>query len=143
MDSGYDISVADDDDPLENISPDLIVLIEALLLPQAEFDRLKSKGKLPKHDKHSPRGARILLSLVKSRIAQYPTNLDMEFQEPLPRETRKRMAKQVRMGEKMILKETEKILQSIVEELGEPRETRAKRNETSPGNGTSKRRKIA
>ncbi|OCK84807.1 SET domain-containing protein [Lepidopterella palustris CBS 459.81] len=154
IDSGYDISIQDyQQDIIEHMSPELVILIEAILLPQAEFDRLKSKGKLPKADKLTVQGAKVLLRLIRARIAQYATTYEedagdisnsMDCRGPVFRsEKRKRMAKQVRTGEKWILKEADRALSVVIEETAKTNEGFAKRNENSPQTGPNKKRRVA
>ena len=125
IDSGYDITASSPFDLTESIAPELIVLIETLLLPQPEFERLARKGKLPKPDKISPRAVEFLQRLVQDRARQYPTTLedDLAQSAPVPmsgayasKERRYAMARAVRIGEKKILKEAERALSVLVSE---------------------------
>ena len=136
-----------------NISPELLVFTEAFLVPTAEFDRLKAKGKLPKADNLSPKGAKALLSILRNWTAQYSTSrkedMDMLFQladVTIPTEIasqklkRMKMAIEVRIGEKLILEETEKALKETIERAGDDP---LKRNERSPQASANKKRRIA
>ena len=136
-----------------NISPELLVLIEAFLVPTAEFDRLKAQGKLPKADNLSPKGAKALLSILRNWTAQYSTSrkedMDMLFQLAdviIPTEIasqklkRMKMAIEVRIGEKLVLEETEKALKETIERAGDDP---LKRNERSPQASANKKRRIA
>ena len=136
-----------------NISPELLVLIEAFLVPTAEFDRLKAQGKLPKADNLSPKGAKALLSILRNWTAQYSTSrkedMDMLFQladVTIPTEIasqklkRMKMAIEVRIGEKLILEEIEKALKETIERAGDDP---LKRNERSPQASANKKRRIA
>ena len=155
VDSGYDISYQSrpGQDLVGNISPELLVLIEAFLVPTAEFDRLKAQGKLPKADNLSPKGTQALLSILRNRTAQYSTSrkedMDMLFQladVTIPTEIasqklkRMKMAIEVRIGEKLILEETEKALKETIERAGDDP---LKRNERSPQASANKKRRIA
>lgn len=155
IDSGYDISYQSrlGQDLVGNISPELLVLIETFLVPTAEFDRLRAKGKLPKVDNLSPQGTKALLSILRNRTTQYSTSrkedVDMLFQlasVTIPIEIasqklkRMKMAIEVRIGEKLILEETEKALKETIERAGEDP---LKRNERSPQASANKKRRIA
>ncbi|KAF2181648.1 SET domain-containing protein [Zopfia rhizophila CBS 207.26] len=151
VDTGYDIITSDPFDIHENISSDLIILIEALLLPQSAFDRLKSKSKLPKPSNLSLKGAQLLHTMVKARIAQYATSLEADTSEsttiPLTgsyssRERRYAMAKLVRIGEKVILRDAEKALADLIEELGAGNDG-LKRPPNSPQGSPGKKTKFA
>ncbi|KAF1957412.1 SET domain-containing protein [Byssothecium circinans] len=134
IDTGYDITTSSPFNLEESLSPELIVLIETLLLPEDELERLQRKGKLPKPENMSRKGAELLLQLAKTRMQQYPTTLEedtradtdvsMEGSETL-KERRYAMAKAVRIGEKKILREAERALQLCVQ---------------ASANGTNKRR---
>ena len=154
VDSGYDISYQSrpGQDLVGNISPELLVLIEAFLVPTAEFDRLKAKGKLPKVGNLSLQGTKALLSILRNRTAQYSTSrkedVDMLFQlagVTIPTEIasqklkRMKMAIEVRIAEKLILEETEKALKETIERAGEDL---LKRNERSPQASANKKRRI-
>lgn len=123
IDTGYDVVVSTPFTLQESLSPELIILIETLLLPNDEFERLKRKGKLPKSDRITSKGAELLYELVQTRIAQYPTTLDEDMQAATARPQsgsseskihRASMARAVRMGEKQILKQTEQALAELV-----------------------------
>ncbi|OCL05028.1 SET domain-containing protein [Glonium stellatum] len=155
VDSGYDISYQgrSGQNILEDISPELLILIEALLAPAAEFDRLKAKGKLPNVNELSSQGIKCLLNIIRNRAAQYSTSrkedVDMLFQlagvpihaEIAPRKLRRvKMAVEVRIGEKLILEETEKVLEEMAERAGEG--LLLKRNERSPQTSANKKRRT-
>ncbi|KAF2114915.1 hypothetical protein BDV96DRAFT_87934 [Lophiotrema nucula] len=127
IDTGYDITTTSPFVISESVSTELVVLIKTLLLPEDEFKRLKSRGKLPKPDNIPLQGAQLLQAIVKARAAQYPTSLeedlhdmtmvssDGQYTSP---ERRIAMAKQVRIGEKGILKGADEALMKLVQELG-------------------------
>lgn len=119
IDTGYDITVSDPFTLQESLSPELVVLVETLLLPDEEFERLQKKGKLPKPEKMTSKGADILHKLVQTRLAQYSTSLDDDVRDfsGVPnvggsgsKERRFAMAKAVRIGEKRLLKQVEEAL---------------------------------
>jgi SET domain-containing protein 6 len=150
VDTGYDITTSDDFQVKENVSPELIVVIETLLLAQPEFDRLRAKEKLLKPEKFSLKGAQILHFLVKARTAQYATTLEQDKAESVTvpmtspahsKERRYAMARLVRIGEKSILRKAEIALSQLISQLsssdGDLKRAR------SPENGTTKRRRMA
>jgi SET domain-containing protein 6 len=119
VDTGYDIAASSPFTLQESLSPELIVLIEALVTPDEEFERLKSKNKLPKPEKITSKGADMLHSIVQARIAQYSTTLedDLRSSNEVPvlgnatsKQRRYAMAKAVRIGEKKLLVQTEEAL---------------------------------
>jgi SET domain-containing protein 6 len=135
VDTGYDISTSTPFVIHESLSPELVVLVETLLLPDGEFERLKRKGKLPKPENLSTKGADFLQKLVQARISQYPTSLEEDMRTSSEatmtghgtlKERRYAMAKSVRVGEKKILHEAEKALAQMGQEA-------------PPTNGSSKR----
>jgi SET domain-containing protein 6 len=135
VDTGYDISTSTPFDIQESLSPQLLILVKTLLLPDVEYERLRRKEKLPKAHSMTAKGANFLHQLVQARIQQYPTTVeeDMDTASGIPmtgnstsKERRYAMAKSVRIGEKKILQEAEKALAQLAQEA-----TRV--------NGTSKR----
>lgn len=133
VDTGYDVCASDPYTLQESVSPELIVLVESLLLPADEFERLRRKEKLPKPEKMTAKAADMLLQLVKARTAQYATSLeqdraadadadadiDMDVDggsgETL-KQRRYAMAKAVRIGEKELLQKAEQALHLFVQE---------------------------
>ncbi|CAO2649641.1 Nn.00g070260.m01.CDS01 [Neocucurbitaria sp. VM-36] len=134
LDSGYDITVSEPFTLQESLSPELIILIETLLLSSEEFDCLKRKGKLPKPEKITNKGAELLHSIVKTRIGQYATSLEADAQgleavsaagSVAQRERRIAMAKAIRIGEKKLLRQTEEALAELsAREGGAPKRQR-------------------
>jgi SET domain-containing protein 6 len=127
VDSGYDIAASEPFDIKESFSPELIAHVQTLLLPDADFERLARKGKLPKPENMTAADAGCLRLIVKARIEQYPTSLEDDLREPitvslnsaeLSKERRYAMAKMVRIGEKKILRDAEQALTSLVMRLG-------------------------
>jgi SET domain-containing protein 6 len=110
VDTGYDISASSPFTIEESLSPELIILVETLLLPNDEFERLKGKRKLPKPEKITSKGAEMLHKIIQCRIAQYTTTLEDDMQSaaaPQPGNTTKdrriSVARAVRIGEKQLL----------------------------------------
>lgn len=127
IDSGYDITASSPFTLQESLSPELIILIESMLLPADEFDHLKRKGKLPKPEKITSKGAELLYNIVNARLAQYTTTLvddSRQAQDASDSATasvtqhRLAMARAVRIGEKQILKQVEEALAEIVARSG-------------------------
>lgn len=123
VETGYDISASQPFDLLESLSPELVILTETLLLSPEEFDRVERKGKLPKPEKLSAKGAEFLHALVQARIQQYPTTLDEDLSTttdtPMTggysaKERRQAMAKQICIGEKRILRSAERALAELL-----------------------------
>ena len=119
IDTGYDIAVSEPFTLQESVSPELVVLVESLLLSNEEFERLQKKGKLPKPEKMTSKGAEFLYRLVQKRLAQYTTTFedDVRTFAGVPavtghdaKERRIAMAKAVRIGEKRLLKQVEEAL---------------------------------
>jgi SET domain-containing protein 6 len=127
IDTGYDITASSPFTIQESLSPELIILVETLLLPSEEFDRLKRKGKLPKPEKISSKGAELLHKIVQARSAQYTTTLEEDAQsssgvppvgEGTSKERRYAMAKAVRIGEKQLLRQAENALAELMAREG-------------------------
>jgi SET domain-containing protein 6 len=115
IDSGYDIATSTPFSLQESLSPELVILVESMLLPAEEFERLSSKGRLPKPEKITSKGAEVLQKIVQARIAQYATSLEEDLktfgeippvQTASPKQRRFAMAKAVRIGEKQLLVQT-------------------------------------
>ncbi|KAF2868347.1 hypothetical protein BDV95DRAFT_500806 [Massariosphaeria phaeospora] len=149
LDTGYDIYAKTPFDLDGTITPYLVVLIEALLLPADEFERLKQKNKLPKEDKISAAGAAMLLQLVRARAQQYPTSLEEDIQQltAVPfiadfttKEGRYAMARAVRIGEKKILRDVEQALSGFA--TSGTASNNMKRSAGSPGGGAKKKQRA-
>ncbi|KAH7386708.1 hypothetical protein DE146DRAFT_179397 [Phaeosphaeria sp. MPI-PUGE-AT-0046c] len=139
-DSGYDITASSPFTIQESLSPELVILIETLLLPPEEFERLKSKGRLPKPEKITSQGAEVLHRLVQVRAAQYGTSLEQDLQSlklVAPSTTNKAhryaMAREVRIGEKKILKQAEEALAELIARVGISKRPRAVNDEDGDG----------
>lgn len=145
IETGYDIGASDPFTLLESLSPELIVLVETLLLPSDEFRCLKNKGKLPKPGTMTAKGAELLHKLVQARIQQYSTSVDEDINaavdEPMTgqynsKERRYAMAKTVRISEKNILREAEQALGQLARGGGNANgasKRQAEEQETGPG----------
>ncbi|KAF2128339.1 SET domain-containing protein [Dothidotthia symphoricarpi CBS 119687] len=124
LDSGYDITASSPFTLQESLSPELIILVETLLLSDEEFDRLKGKGKLPKPERMTSKGTEFVHKIVQTRIAQYATTLDEDVhtsKDEVPTlgeysssARRHAMAKAVRVGEKTLLGHAEELLAEMV-----------------------------
>ncbi|RYN17336.1 hypothetical protein AA0113_g12206 [Alternaria arborescens] len=119
IDTGYDIAASTPFTLQESLSPELVVLVESMLLPAEEFERLAIKGRLPKPEKMTSQGAELLLQIIQARIAQYATTLEQDLQTfgevppagtTSPKQRRFAMAKAVRIGEKQLLTNTKDAL---------------------------------
>lgn len=119
IDTGYDIAFSNPFTLQESLSPELVVLVETLLLSREEFDRLKTKGKLPKAEKMTDRAAEFLHALMQTRLEQYATSLDDDVRESVgassagghtSQDRRIAMAKAIRMGEKKLLVQAKEAL---------------------------------
>ncbi|KAL6706636.1 Ribosomal lysine N-methyltransferase 4 [Coniothyrium glycines] len=122
VDNGYDIATSTPYSLQESLSPELIILVETLLLSQEEFDTLKRKSKLPRPERITSRGALVLHKLIEARIAKYTTSLEQDLQSTSSvsnginstKQHRYKMAKAVRIGEKFLLKQTHEALAEII-----------------------------
>lgn len=141
LEDGYDII-----NPTEfgsAFTPELLILLNTLLLSDTDFQKVKSRGALAKQ-KMTPGAATVLEEVLKIRVSQYATSIEedkaMLIQDNLP--YRKRMAVQVRLGEKTVLKMAQ---EELSEKSLQPEEKSAqKRNGPSGGlNGHNKRAKMA
>jgi SET domain-containing protein 6 len=126
LDTGYDITTSTPFTLQESMSPELVVLVETLLLSVDDFNTLKRKGKLPKPEKITNKGAILLHKIVRARIAQYATSLDEDVRSDGTtlngssdvKQRRYAMARAVRIGEKQILKQTSDALAEMISRDG-------------------------
>jgi len=127
VDSGYDITASNPFTLQETLSPELIIILETLLLSPADFATLARKNKLPKPEKITLKGAELLLHIIQAQTAQYPTTLEDDLR--ISREAqstentsvtqhRCAMARAVRIGEKQILKQVEDALLEMMSRNG-------------------------
>jgi N-lysine methyltransferase SETD6 len=124
-DSGYDIAKRGADETLlESISLELLTLVAALAMPEADYLRLKERGKLPKIGAIATPMARVLRRSIQKRISQYQTTAEEDerllaeirgLQIQDQRVRRRQMAIEVRLAEKKILMETESALSGLLE----------------------------
>lgn len=114
LEEGYSISRVPPNGTLKDAIPeDFLVLLRALTLPVEDLNRLKARNKAPKPE-FSASEASFLRSLVNSRQSEYPTSIQedesilryLEQQNGYINDSiliRRKMAVQVRKGEKEIL----------------------------------------
>jgi SET domain-containing protein 6 len=123
VDTGYDITASSPFTIQESLSPELVVIVETLLLSVDEFEKMKKKQKLPKPEKITSKGAEFLHKLVQVRISQYATSLEEDTASmngvppvgnTIPKERRFAMAKAVRIGEKQLLKQAQDALAELM-----------------------------
>ncbi|KAF7732051.1 hypothetical protein EC973_007156 [Apophysomyces ossiformis] len=96
------------------VPAELISAVHVLKSSQEEFDKMVEKDKLPK-PKLTPEVKQLLITLLETRLARYPTSLEDDLNE-LKTDgitVNKRNALRVRVGEKKILAETLKNLQGM------------------------------
>jgi SET domain-containing protein 6 len=113
LEDGYCVLCPSAEDTLLDILPDeLLALLKTLTLDSEELQRLLSKSKPPKPIL-AVREARILLHAAKSKLAQYATTIEQDkamlqqFASSSVLQTserRRKMAVDVRLGEKEILR---------------------------------------
>lgn len=105
-DDAYDIARANcSADGGQQFPEELCILLNLLVLPSAEFEKLKKKDKLPKAELTSD-AKRLLRAILVHRYADYP--LEMLVPSSMGaggRTSRFAMAEQVIMGEKQVLQE--------------------------------------
>lgn len=119
---GYDIGRASEEQ--EPFSEALVVLLNGLSVPTADFEKLKKKEKLPKTTLSS-NAAELLHRVLLSRQSHYPNHLDEGLDT-----RRRRMALNIVEGERTVLLEAIHALNDL---LG----TRhGKRSANSPENGS-------
>ncbi|VDB84932.1 unnamed protein product [Peniophora sp. CBMAI 1063] len=115
---------------------DFVSFARLLLLPQAEWEKVKRKGKLPK-PKMDDAIADVAERSLQRRLAQYPTTLEED--EALLHSAQSTMHKfhalVVRMGEKSLLLEALRHVQS-----SKARSPRKRKAEDLPGKHASKKR---
>ncbi|KAK7539123.1 hypothetical protein IWX49DRAFT_87337 [Phyllosticta citricarpa] len=141
QEAGYDIhrNPLDPEDECSIFDEEIRVLLATLLLPQAEFERIKRKGKLPKPEV-TREMAEILHKAVGLRKSQYQTSLeeDRRLAGSGVSSPRQKMALAVRIGEKAILALAAQVLERTVEQGT----SASKRNGDDDESGAAKRRKV-
>lgn len=134
LDTGYDVTTSEPFTLQESMAPELIIVLETMLLSNEDFATLQRKGKLPKPEKMTSQCVALLLKIVEARIAQYATTLEEDLQtssssnedvvvavDEKKKKHRYAMAKAVRVGEKKILKNARDALaEKIAREGGGP-----------------------
>ncbi|KAK4501206.1 hypothetical protein PRZ48_007013 [Zasmidium cellare] len=121
LDDGYDISRSGSEDG--QFPEELCVLLNALVTPKAEFDKLKKKEKLPKADL-TTEAKKLLRTILVYRYAAYPEDgatIDSD-------DRRHVMAMQVIQGEKEVLREA---VAAVTESAGNKRSADTLQDEAS------------
>lgn len=106
-DDAYDIARANcsADGEGQQFPEELCILLNLLVLPSAEFEKLKKKDKLPKAELTSD-AKKLLRAILVHRYADYPVEMLVpSFMGAGGRTSRFAMAEQVIMGEKQVLQE--------------------------------------
>lgn len=105
-DDAYDIARADcSADGQQQFPEELCILLNLLVLPSAEFEKLKQKDKLPKAELTSD-AKKLLRAILVHRYADYPVEMRVPSSMGAGgRTSRFAMAEQVIMGEKQVLQE--------------------------------------
>lgn len=110
-DDAYDIARADcsadcsADGEGQQFPEELCILLNLLVLPSAEFEKLKKKDKLPKAELTSD-AKKLLRAILVHRYAEYPVEMLVPCSMGAGGRTlRFAMAEQVIMGEKQVLQE--------------------------------------
>lgn len=107
-DDAYDIARADcsaEGQQQQQFPEELCILLNLLVLPSAEFEKLKKKDKLPKAELTSD-AKNLLRAILVHRYADYPVEMLVPSSMGAGgRTSRFAMAEQVIMGEKQVLQE--------------------------------------
>lgn len=107
-DDAYDIARANcsaDGEGQQQFPEELCILLNLLVLPSAEFEKLKKKDKLPKVELTSD-AKKLLRAILVHRYADYPVEMLVPSSMGAGGQTsRFAMAEQVIMGEKQVLQE--------------------------------------
>lgn len=151
VDTGYDIGASQPFNIEESFSPELVAMVQTLLLPDPEFERMAKKGKLPKSENVSPADLECLRRTVKERMVQYATSLEEDTCEPVTvspgcgpfsKEGRYAVAKLVRIGEKRLLRAAEEALTNkLAQSNGANGAGKRERDEESGAHGKRQRMK--
>lgn len=123
LEDGYCILRPSSGDSLVDILPDeLLALLKTLSLDSGELQKLKSKKKSPKPTLAAPE-ARLLLAAITSKLSLYATTVEQDkvTQKELSSATtlstsehRRKMAIEVRVGEKEILQQVSSMLRDFL-----------------------------
>ena len=143
LENGYDI--VHPSELRSAFTPELLSVLNTLLLSEIEFRNLRNKGTLPK-PKITLEAAGVLASVLKARRAEYATSIDKDkailADDNLPYRTR--MAVEVRLGEKMVFQMAQEELSKIQKNL--QREAKPSQKRAAPNGeliGSSKKTKSA
>lgn len=108
LEDGYDVPRANTGD--DQFSENLSVLLNALTMPKADFDKMKKKEKLPKLNLSND-SANLLYSILVRRRSMYP---DHDEQKDVTSSRRQEMAAQVIAGEKQVSREAATAVQGLL-----------------------------
>ncbi|KAF3483677.1 SET domain-containing protein [Arthroderma uncinatum] len=151
LEDGYSIPRISDGEPLKDAIPeDFLILLRTLSLPAEDLDQLKTKNKAPK-PVFSGSEASLLRTLVTHRQTEYPTTIqeDEQILRYLEEQgghfndanlCRKKMAVQVRKGEKEILAQVLSLLDTYLMQQGQQGST--KRGTTNVENSSKRQRQF-
>ncbi len=121
--------------------PELIAVVGTLVLPPVQFSKSKAKS-LPCEAKLTAEVAEVLQNLMLKRQADYATSIDEDesMLQDLSIQGRKRLAVQVRVGEKKILRQALAQLQPLVAEARreKPGLARKRDGQEQLGNGVKR-----
>ncbi|KAK5713694.1 Ribosomal lysine N-methyltransferase 4 [Elasticomyces elasticus] len=120
LDDAYDVARPGNED-VETITEELCMLVNALTMPQTDFDKLQTKEKLPK-PVLATASAELLGVVLRKRQLAYATdnNIDVALAETTSVH-RWHMAYHVIEGEKKVLFEALEMLKKLSEPTGEKR----------------------
>ncbi|KAK5716837.1 Ribosomal lysine N-methyltransferase 4 [Elasticomyces elasticus] len=120
LDDAYDIARPGNED-VETIAEELCILVNALTMPQTDFDKLQTKEKLPK-PVLATASAELLGVVLRKRQLAYPTDnkIDVALAETISVH-RWHMAYHVIEGEKKVLFEALEMLKKLSQPTGEKR----------------------
>ncbi|KAK2865467.1 hypothetical protein FQN49_003551 [Arthroderma sp. PD_2] len=151
LEDGYSIPrISDSESPKDAIPEDFLVLLRILSLPAEDLNQLKARNKAPKPEFSSVE-ASLLRTLVTHRQTEYPTTIQddehilrcLEEQGGSPNDAifrRKKMAVQVRKGEKEILAQILSLLDTYSMQQGQNGST--KRGTTNAENSSKRQRQF-
>ncbi|KAK3717291.1 Ribosomal lysine N-methyltransferase 4 [Vermiconidia calcicola] len=120
LEDGYDVSRASSEDG--PFTDEFVVLLNTLVLPAADFDKLKKKDKLPKPEL-SEKALQLLYHILLHRRAMYPIDDRDSTRNPsgnlaaasgTSNEHRRNMAVQIIRGEKEVLQEAADTVQKLL-----------------------------
>lgn len=152
LEEGYSIPRIPPNGTLKDTIPkDFLVLLRALTLPIEDLNRLKARNKAPKPE-FSTSEASLLRSLVTCRQSEYPTSVQEDesilrcleqqngyINDSIP--IRKKMAVQVRKGEKEILTQILTLLDTQDTHLVQPDQNGSTKRSMTDDEKSSKRKR--